>query len=258
MAGAPTAPPLYRFGGGQLWFTANGGDLPSNPTPMRLATLQGVDLEFSADMKELYGEDQYPEVVAIGKRKVTGKAKIGRWNTTIMDQFMFSGTQTNGTMQVVEVREKFTVGATPYQYTTTGAAHFAEDLGVEYANQTPLQIPSSGTLSAIGQYLVNTGTGVYTFDAADTGNAMMVSYTMVNATAGVTLEIDNQIMGYGPVFSCVFRAAFRGQEINIVLNACIAGKLSLSSKVDDFTVPEIDFQAFADANGKIGFMYASQ
>jgi hypothetical protein len=87
---------------------------------------------------------------------------------------------------------------------------------------------------------------------------VLIPYTQAQTTPGVTLEIDNELMGWGPVFQAVFRASFRGQETNIVLNACIAGKLSLQSKVDDFTVPEIDFSAFQDQNGKIGFIYSTQ
>jgi len=32
----------------------------------------------------------------------------------------------------------------------------------------------------------------------------------------------------------------------------VAQKLSLATKLDDFTIPEFDFLAFADASGNIG------
>src|ERR1700688_1994011 len=92
----PTIAPQYRFGAGQFWCLPNAGDLVAHPTPIRLLTLQEVDVEFSAEMKELYGENQYPETVAIGKRKIAGKAKIVRWNTTALNQMMFSGMQSAG------------------------------------------------------------------------------------------------------------------------------------------------------------------
>jgi hypothetical protein len=225
---------------------------------MRLATLQEVNMEFSAEMKELYGETQYPEVVAIGKRKVSGKFKIGRWNSTILNQVLFAGTQSVG-MDIVTVNEADTVPAmTTFTITVAGSAQFVEDLGVTYANGTPLLNVGAGSLTAAGQYKVNPSTGVYTFDSADASAPVLISYTQTQTTPGTTIEIDNQLMGWGPVFQAVFRAAFRGQETNIVLNACIAGKLSLQSKVDDFTVPEIDFSAFQDQNGKIGFIYSTQ
>lgn len=252
---APTIAPQYRFGAGQFWCKPNAGDLVTNPTPLRLATLQEVNVEFSAEMKELYGENQYPETVAIGKRKIAGKAKIGRWNTTALNQMMFSGTQGAG-MDIVNVNEAVTIPATPFQVTVANAAHFVEDLGVTYINGTPLIRVASGP--TVGQYSVVETTGVYTFAAADTLIPVLISYVSVVTATGTTLEIDNQIMGYGPVFQAVFRASFRGQECNIVLQACIAGKLSLQSKVDDFTVPEIDFSAFQDQNGKVGFIYSTQ
>jgi hypothetical protein len=251
----PTIAPQYRFGAGQFWCKPNAGDLVANPTPIRLATLQEVSMEFSAEMKELYGENQYPEVVAIGKRKIQGKAKVGRWNTTVLNQMMFSGTQSAG-MDVVSVNEIGLIPGTPFSVTVTNAATFIQDLGVTYQNSTPLIRVAAGP--TVGQYSVVETTGVYTFAAADTTETVLINYTHAVAGNGTTLEIDNQIMGYGPVFQAVFRAAFRGQECNIVLQACIAGKLSLQSKVDDFTVPEIDFSAFQDQNGKVGFIYSTQ
>ncbi|MGH3429613.1 MAG: hypothetical protein ACRDQZ_18935 [Mycobacteriales bacterium] len=253
----PTSSPLYRFGAGQFWCVPNGGDEAVNPTPVRLATLQEVSMEFSADIKELYGENQYPEVVAVGKRKIAGKAKIGRWNTTSLNQMMFAGTQTAG-MDIVTVNEADTVPAmSTYTITVSGSANYVEDLGVTYPNGDPLTKEASA-LTAAGQYMVDEATGIYTFDSADAGNAVKISYTQAASSQGTTLEIDNQLMGYGPVFQAIFRALFRGQECTIVLQACIAGKLSLQSKVDDFTVPEIDFSAFQDQNGKVGFIYSAK
>jgi hypothetical protein len=38
------------------------------------------------------------------------------------------------------------------------------------------------------------------------------------------------------------------------LNACTADKLSLPTKIDDWTILQLDFQAFADAAGTIGYL----
>jgi hypothetical protein len=38
------------------------------------------------------------------------------------------------------------------------------------------------------------------------------------------------------------------------LNACTADKLSLPTKIDDWTILQLDFQAFADASGTIGYL----
>lgn len=251
---APTNTPLYRFGAGQLWCVPNAGNLATNPTPVRLATLQEFSIEFSGDIKELFGENQYPEVVAVGKRKITGKMKIGRWNTFALNELLFSGTMSTG-MELVNINEAATVPAmTPFTYTVTNHTTFVEDLGVHYPNGNPFQVVSA--LTAVQQYQVNASTGVYTFDSADASNTVQIDY-LSTSTSGFTLEVDNTLMGYGPVFQTVFRSNFRGQECNIVLNACVSNKLSLQSKTDDFTVPEIDFAAFADANGKIGFVYSA-
>ena len=38
------------------------------------------------------------------------------------------------------------------------------------------------------------------------------------------------------------------------LNACTATKLSMPTKIDDWTISEFDFTAFADASGTIGYL----
>jgi hypothetical protein len=38
------------------------------------------------------------------------------------------------------------------------------------------------------------------------------------------------------------------------LNACTASKFSLPTKVDDWTITDLGFQAFADASGTVGYL----
>ena len=61
-------------------------------------------------------------------------------------------------------------------------------------------------------------------------------------------------MGQTPVFQIVFNEQFGGKTLTLQLNACVAQKLSMPTKLDDWMMVELDFQAQADASGNIGFL----
>ena len=66
------------FGSGDLYavpkIDATGAAIV-NPTPVQFATLQEVSVDYSGDIKELYGEGGFPVDVARGKIKISIKAK---------------------------------------------------------------------------------------------------------------------------------------------------------------------------------------
>ena len=45
---------------------------------------------------------------------------------------------------------------------------------------------------------------------------------------------------------------FNGKTLTIVLNKCTSSKLALSTKLEDFNIPEFDFMAMADDSDVIG------
>jgi hypothetical protein len=59
-------------------------------------------------------------------------------------------------------------------------------------------------------------------------------------------------MGTAPVFRVTLAEQFQGKELTLQLNACIASKLSLPSKLDDWLMSDFEFQAQSDAAGNIG------
>ena len=118
---------------------------------------------------------------------------------------------------------------------------------------------SASTPSTAGQYSVNFATGIYTFSAADANAALLISYTYNTTASGNKLTLSNQLMGTTPVFKATFYQAVSPQSnpaapLALRLNACTANKLSLPVKLDEFTVGELDFMAFADASGTIGYL----
>lgn len=82
----------------------------------------------------------------------------------------------------------------------------------------------------------------------------MISYTYSIASSGSKLTITNQLMGATPTFKATFYTTYGGSGTALRLNACTADKLSLPTKIDDWTIQQLDFKAFADASGTIGYL----
>lgn len=241
--------PVFQFGSGTLFATPIGGNLAANPTPMQFGTLQDVSLDISFDTKELYGMYQFPDVIARGKGKITGKAKFAKLNGKMINDLFFGQTVSSG-QTLAQLDEAAAVPAsTPYTYTVANTATFVEDQGVRYS-ATGDSLARVASAPVQGQYSVS-NTGVYTFAAADSNAGVLISYTYTVTASGKTTAIINQLLGYAPTFSCVLRELFNGQQSDVKLYACIGSKLSRATRQDDFMVPEFDFSAFANAAGKV-------
>lgn len=236
------------FGSGLLFGTRT--DV-SDSTPRQFGTLQEGGIDFSADTKQLFGQYQFPVDVARGKAKIEGKAKMGQISGSVFNDLFFGDTKA-ATLYQVSYQEAATIPATPGPYTVTAdnTTGFA-DLGVTFtATGVPLiKVASS---PATGEYSVNTSTGVYTFAAADQGLAVKLNYSYTAASGGYSFTITNKLMGNTPTFSLVLNMDFRDKQMVLKLNACVSSKLGMATKLDDYLVPEFDFEAFADSSGNIG------
>lgn len=236
------------FGSGKIFGTRT--DV-ANSTPRQFGTLQEGGIDFSADTKQLFGQYQFPVDVARGKVKIEGKAKMGQISGAIFNDLYFGETKA-ATLYQVSADKAATIPATPGPYTVTAAntTGFA-DLGVTYsATGVPFTVVASSP--AVGEYSVNTSTGVYTFAAADQGVAVKLNYSYTAASGGYSYTITNKLMGNTPTFSLLLNMDFRDKQMFIKLNACVSSKLGMATKLDDYLVPEFDFEAFADASNNIG------
>jgi len=141
---------------------------------------------------------------------------------------------------------------TGYSVTASAATTVAPAGGTGFT----LNIAGVGTA---GQYSVNTSTGVYTFNSADTTKAVLISYDYTSALAPAgNFTINNHLLGQSPFFSIVFNMIFGGNNYQMQLFSCIATKLTFGSKLEDFLIPEFDFSAMANAANQIGAIYAAQ
>ena len=241
--------PEYGFGPGSLYAVPAGGG-----TPLRFGGIQDFSLDISATVKELFGQSQFPLLVQRGTMKVTGKAKAAQisaaaFNTVFFGQSVVIGGTT------VSVDESGTVPATT-TYTISVANHttFVEDLGVTYA-ATGLPLTKVATISAIGQYSV--AAGIYTFYSGDASAAVKLNYTYTVA-GGSSLAVTNQLIGTTPTFQMVFTQTTNGKTQTITFNQATSSKLSMATKLEDFTIPEFDVSFFADASGTLFTMTTSE
>lgn len=236
----------YVFGTGQLFATPVGGG-----APLRFGALQDVSVDFSGDIKQLFGQYQYALDNARGKTKIEWKASSGNIDAEAFNQIFFGETLDAGDELVQVINEAGAIPAmAPYEVTVTNAANFVMDLGVFYAaSGLPLKQVAAGS-EAAGAYSVSAG-GVYTFAVADASANVLVNYLYESAATGGSLEISNQLMGTTPKFQLVLSQIYDGKNFTLLLYSNVADKLSLPLKQDDYLIAELSGQAMADAANRV-------
>jgi len=265
-------PKQFFFGAGALYGLDNS---TPTPTPVKFGTLQDVSVEFSADVKELYGANQFPAHIGRGKNKITCKAKSGQIAGALLNTLYFAMTQTAGEL-LSAGGEAGTIPPTaslkegggekvtqpPYVVVVANGANFAQDLGVVYAkNGVPfVQVPTGegAPAVAVGQYTLNPTTGTYTFAAADNGVKVLIDYLYKSSATGSSIAITNLPMGLAPTFQAVLSGVTDGKTMTLILNQCIASKLTIPTKNEDHVIVEFDFSAMADDNDQVGTLTVTE
>lgn len=241
----------YMFGSGTVIGTRTD---TTTPTPVPLGVVQDIQTDFDFTLKELMGQYQSPVDIARAGLKIQGNAKVARIYGRSFNDLFFGQTLTSSSSQQQAVNENGTIGPTPYTVTVANSATFVADLGVFY-KATGVQLTRVASGPTTGQYSV--AAGVYTFAAADTGLVVEVNYTYT-ATSGYLITLTNQLMGAAPRFKMNLATTYSGLIFNLQLNACVASKLSLPQKNQDYLIQDLQFQAHADASGMIGSLSTSE
>ena len=240
------------FGAGAVWGERT--DVSgSGIGPRQFGVLQDIQIDFDWTDKELYGQLQFPVAIARGQGKITGKAKFAQILGLLYSDIFFGLTPASGQFAVSQLEAAIVPATTPFTVTPANAASYNDDLGVVYAG-SGRRFNRVTTPSAAGQYSVNFSSGVYTFSAGDANAALLISYTYNVAASGDKLTLTNQLMGTTPTFKATFYTTYNGNGTALRLNACTANKLSFPTKVDTWTISELDFSAFADGSGTIGYL----
>jgi hypothetical protein len=327
----------FQFGSGVVWLSPVGGNQATNPTPKELGTIESASCEFTGTLKELIGFNQFPDDVAVGEKKVSGKIVMGRIDASTFNNVFFADTVVANQSTNDQYNEKHTIPGSPYNITAApptggtatitsvaittnvltilavntfqvgdqitfsgvGTATFLNGQTVTILTRSGTQFTASfthadygptvdtGTATAAqGVYLTDLGvifasganagkrlekvtgtpaTGqyarsgaVYTFAAADTTLDVWISYQFT-MTVGSTFQINNQVMGYGPILAVDllwgYQSGYTGvaNALGIHLYNARVSKLSMGAKNTDYVKPEMDFSAFANAAGQVGY-----
>jgi hypothetical protein len=249
---------MYEFGAGTLWGFPVGGNTAANPTPKKFGVLQDVSLDISGDVKQLYGQRQFPEAVARGKCKISGKAKFASINGKQMNDLFFGQPMGTGTIKMaLDEVKSVTAGSA----TVSNSAQFVQDFGVVYA-ASGLPLTRITGVPAVGQYSVSAG--VYTFNTGDNGsNNVQISYTYTSVATGSQINVKNQLMGFAPTIQVMLSELYNDtnaapNQFSVLLYSVVASKLNFATKQEDFLIPEFDFEAFANAAGQVIDIYSSE
>jgi hypothetical protein len=243
---------MFQFGAGLLFGNplTTYGNPAGNPTPQLFGTLQDVNIEISQTLKELRGFNKFPDDVAPGDMKITGKAGFGKLEIGIFNNLFFGEASMATGVNIVQYFEADTIPAmTSFTITVAHATSPIIDLGVLYAatGKPFVKVPSAPT---VGQYSVVLSTGVYTFASADASAPVLISYVYPSAMTGQTLTAQNHVMGYGPVWEMWLAQPYQGTN-GLHLYACRSSKLGAPLKRADYQIGEMDFEAYASPSGLV-------
>lgn len=127
------------------------------------------------------------------------------------------------------------------------------NLGVSYrATGQPLTlVPAAPTA---GQYS-QPAPGSYLFSAADAGAVVAISY-LYTVTTGTKIVIQNLFKGLAPTFQAILVGRYNDQQVTWVLEACASERFQLPTLLEQFTIMDFEFQAFADLAGNVGTISA--
>jgi hypothetical protein len=236
---------MFAFGSGVLMGLRT--DI-ANATPVNFGLIQEVQLDLQFTAKELYGQYQFPVAIARGQGKATGKAKMAQVSGLAFNNLFFGASVASGQLATSYGEAQTVPSSSAYTVSVANAATWADDYGVVYA-ATGLPLAKVASAPAAGQYSV--ASGVYTFNSGDAGKSVLVSYTYTVSGAGQQFTLANPLMGTTPSFQAQLYTSFQGKPANVKLFNCVSSKLSFATKLEDFTIPELDFDIFANAGGSV-------
>jgi hypothetical protein len=230
---------VFTFDTGYLFAVASG------QAPVKFGSLGETEVDLDMSVVQNPTNLQFGSVPTIkgGALKLT--AKPANINGLMVCQLFFGQAPSAGS-QGVSRDQVVTVPATPYQVTPTvpNSGTWLQDLGVQYSSSGIVLVPVSSNPSQ-GQYSVSAG--VYTFNSADTGQALVVNY-LYSQAAGVSLALTNPWQGLAPTWQAVLQGQYNGAQIVWNLPRCASTSFKMLMPLEKIVIPEFRFQAFGDAS----------
>jgi len=244
------------FGGGYFWGRPN----VANPTPVRFGTVQSVSVDFKREIKYLYGSDgQAAQDVAAGKLTVSGKVESGSLNGRAVNSLLLGGTLSAGETVFVRNEAGDIPASTAYTVEVEGSDDFVADLGVVLTTAgANLRLTRVATGPTAGQYSVDEDTGIYTYPAAYASGTVLTDYVKTDDSVGQSIDMTNQPMGKIGGFTATVGMVYGDEKSLFQFNNTIGGGFSLATKLDDYTMPSMDYGCAVDDNGTLGTLSFAQ
>lgn len=216
---------------------------------------QEWQIDFAQEIVTILGPNKVAVDSAPGELKITGKIKFARFMATTFGNLMFGVAPTSAAgFDIIGPENHSSIPATTF--TVTSGATFTEDLGLYYHNTGVALVPVTAAPTA-GQYIAGAaGVGTYTINAADESVAGGIdAFYMVSTTNLFEVDINQQLMGTGPVVELDFAVPYAVQGVtkkfNLQVFSARISKMPLQFKNKAYMVPEVDFTVFANAAGQI-------
>ena len=222
----------------------------SNSTPRQFGILQEVSWDVTWTMKNLYGQYQFAQDIGRGTAKLTGKAKVGTISGALLADIFFQPTAAPGTTQTVPVfNEAKTPSGSPPTCVAANTTGFVDQGVIDLTTGTVMTLVTSSPAAGLS-YSVNAGTATYTFGTGQGNVWISYTYTKTSTQKG-SWTYDNQLLGTAPTFSVVFGYKRNSKTSCFSFHTCVSSKVSIGSKLEDFTIPDLEFEAFADTSGNV-------
>ena len=241
------ATPLAVFGPGILIATRTDISLG---TPINVGYAQEFSIELAGTNKPLYGQKQLPLVQARSTIKPTGKFKSAVVSGLALNTLFWGQTFTTGGINW-NIDSTFSVSTVSTSVTVGSSSSFDANLGVKYATSgLPFQRVSTG-LEVAGSY--SQTANVLNFATADSGQAVKVTYTNTTAV-GQSLLVTNALIGNTPTFQLDYYTNLNqptAKPFVVRIYQCIASKETMAFKLEDYMMPEFEFDLAANASDQL-------
>lgn len=246
----------FVFGSGAFFLKLSTGD---HYVRVGVAALQEVTINLGeVDIKELYGANRYPVDIRTGKGKITGGAKHADWRADLLSLILGIAAADQATGQRgLQLGEDGVVTGASVTVAPGAGNTYAEDVQVMFVDAgTGTSTLNAGDVLAnnvgvaAGQYSVDPATGIYTFNAAEEGANVKITY-IYTSTSGKKLTWRNVNIGTTPVCGGIFRGIRDDKQILLELLNVVPYGAKSGSKIDDWMMLDHSFSAFADANSDI-------
>ena len=227
------------------------GETLAVPQAVKMGIMQNVDFEFEFETKQLRGSRMFPIKIARSMGSVQGKIKNAEFNSRVWGHLV-----SGGDIERIVVDDQPKTVAASVSATMPGAATFLEDGGVMNA-ATGIPFKRVAATPAAGEYAVS-GTGTYTFAAADVGKSALLTFSCTTASGGFKGTFKNDLAGYTPIFGVTWGVDYDGARGSITLPSVVPGSFSAPFSREDFSIPELAFEAFAGPDNIVGYWSTSE